>query len=733
MAIDDNDLAMGGAPPTDPTAGAMPMGSPGTPIDVDALVAAINAKGYPVAFTAEVKLAAARLERGSPDFHRLRMAIRPFLTAAGVMRDWDQEVDVERGRLAAAAASGQSGAGGAAVATRYAVKDGRICVVKESEGGVITTPLANFNARILEEILVDDGAEATRRVVVAGRLSTGELLPRVTIAVEEFHRASLWTVREWGARATVGSGQSTQDQFREALQVLSRPVVRRVYRHTGWREVVASPGGGTPGWAYLYNGGSVGGGDTEVALDGPMLRYSLPASVDSPRETMAASLRLLSVAPLAIMGPLLAAVGLAPLAHWIRPDFVVWLLGRTGSFKSEIAALAQAHFGPFNRLTLPGNWSSTENALEGAMFAAKDALFTIDDYAPQPSAREQSELDRKVARIIRNIGNGTARGRLRADLSQRPDRPPRCMVVSSGETIPPGHSIGARLSVVPVDRSAVEVAALTRSQAEVALLPHALRAYVEWLQSRLPPSALVARHAELRASYMVEAAHARAPEAMAKLHLGLSTYLECAVAVGATTQAAASDIITRFRSALLGLADHQAAGARDTTPARRFIRVVSTLISQDRLRLLTDPRSPLEDRDVDLLGDGTPVVGPPVEKVGWREQPTGLIYLHPEVSFHAVGRYLREAGEHWPVGSVRTLGEELANDGFVSRDPKGRTQHLKRLGPSGARVRVFVLPATAIDGEGEDGDGNGLSPQADPLSPHVTSSDPDDFDLFSQT
>ena len=96
------------------------------------------------------------------------------------------------------------------------------------------------------------------------------------------------------------------------------------------------------------------------------------------------------------------------------------MVGPTGSLKSELAALAQRHFGTFDRKTLPGSWTSTENALEGRLFTVKDALAVIDDYAPNADSRAQQELEKRAQRIIRGIGNRASRARLRADLSQRP-------------------------------------------------------------------------------------------------------------------------------------------------------------------------------------------------------------------------------------------------------------------------------------------------------------------------
>jgi hypothetical protein len=68
-------------------------------------------------------------------------------------------------------------------------------------------------------------------------------------------------------------------------------------------------------------------------------------------------------------------------------DFGVWLTGGTGAGKSQLAELAQAHFGAgFTASTLPGSWSSTGNALQELAFLSKDALLVIDDFAPTGNA-----------------------------------------------------------------------------------------------------------------------------------------------------------------------------------------------------------------------------------------------------------------------------------------------------------------------------------------------------------
>jgi hypothetical protein len=89
--------------------------------------------------------------------------------------------------------------------------------------------------------------------------------------------------------------------------------------------------------------------------------------------------------------------------------------------KSTLAALFQSHFGDFDRIYLPGAWSSTANQLERRAFLLKDSLFVIDDYAP--SALDHRELETKASRLLRSQGNISGRGRLRSDLTERPRIP----------------------------------------------------------------------------------------------------------------------------------------------------------------------------------------------------------------------------------------------------------------------------------------------------------------------
>ena len=120
------------------------------------------------------------------------------------------------------------------LAKRYQVIDGRMCYLRtDRNGNELVEVLANFSAHVDEEITFDDGAEVRREFRLSGQLCTGELLPLARVGAAEF--ASLaWVTREWGIRAVVSAGQGTKDHLRTAMQHLSTPRRRRVFRHTGW-------------------------------------------------------------------------------------------------------------------------------------------------------------------------------------------------------------------------------------------------------------------------------------------------------------------------------------------------------------------------------------------------------------------------------------------------------------------------------------------------------------------
>ncbi len=318
---------------------------------------------------------------------------------------------------------------------------------KETDDGVTAIPLTTFNALITGQALEDDGVE-TRRLLDMEATLRGRTY-QLQVPANQFAGMN-WPLEHMGAAAALWAGFGVKDHARTAIQLLSGdPPERRVYIHLGWRKIGKT-------WFYLHANGAIGPlgsvSDVEVALPSDLQNFALPEPPTGSDlvEAVRASLLLLEVAGDLLTFPTYCRVWRASLGG---SDSGQHLFGPTGSGKSELAALAQQHFGPgLDARHLPGNWSSTDNALEVLAFTAKDALVVVDDFCPTGSSYDVQAMHRKADRLFRAQGNTSGRQRLRPDGSPRPVKPPRGMILSTGEDVPRGQSLRARMLVSEVPK-----------------------------------------------------------------------------------------------------------------------------------------------------------------------------------------------------------------------------------------------------------------------------------------
>ena len=550
--------------------------------------------------------------------------------------------------------------------TPYRIENGGLAYIKQTREGPFTISLSNFVAQAVEEHVLDDGRETVREFVITGTLSDGTSLPSVRVPASEF-KSMGWVVKNWGLKATITSGQAAVDRVREAIQLLSQNVSERhIYTHTGWRSINGR-------WVYLHPG--VNG--IEVSLGQELNQYYLPAAVDhaEARAGAEASYELLHVAPWRVSAPLMAVTYLSPLADVLGVDFVPWLLGPSGSLKSTLAALILSHFGAFERTTLPGHWASTANALERRAFLLKDMLFVIDDYAPPATYSALHDLEAKAHRLCRAAGNRGGRQRLGADLRERQTYYPRALVLSTGELLPGGLSLLARIMPVSVERADVDLIRLTEAQNKRELLPAAIRSYVAWLSADF-----VNRIAWARALWMeyrnqaVVNGHGRLPEMVAWLSLGFRLFNEFMAEVGIISQAEVAENLEFGFATFVELAKTHASRLAVERPAQKFLAVLKELLAQRVVYFRgVHGEAPVNSE----LWGWTPSGDPPpgAECLGWVD--ADLVYLLPEAAFRRVTEVMRRQGEH--LGTTkRGLFDALKRDGIILPGPHGENTWLKK-------------------------------------------------------
>jgi len=558
----------------------------------------------------------------------------------------------------------------------YRVEDNCIVMDKETGQGLVTKRICNFAATVSEEIILDDGVETNRTFLIDGQLQGGGVLPTARVPSNQFGNMA-WVTREWGLRAIVHAGQVNKDYLREAIQTLSTNARRRrVFQHTGWREISGQ-------WVYLTTNGAVGQDGFEVDLGSELSRYRLPSKAEDPVGAMRISLKLLEIAPLHITVPLWAGVFRAPLANAFPVDLSLWLEGMTGTLKSTLAALFLCHYGEFDRVHLPGAWVSTANQLERRAFLLKDALLVIDEYVP--GLMDRRELETKASRLLRAQGNLAGRGRLRADLSEHPAFPPRGLILSTGEQHPPGQSLLARTLVIRIERGHVNMESLSEAQKLAGRLPHAMAGYITWLGPQMAQLPALLRDAfeRVRARVNVDGNHLRIPEVLAHLWLGFDCVLTYAEEINACSNAEAEDLRTKGLGALLQLGTVQGQLVEEERPSLRFLRVLAALITQGRATLLFK-NEPAQEPPAQEPPKGS-------DLLGWYDDDN--LYLIPEASFKAVSRFCQDAGEPLSIRLER-LRRDLAEERILDGD-RGRLTATVSI--CGKTKRVLKLRIKAIN------------------------------------
>ncbi|HFD14730.1 MAG TPA: DUF927 domain-containing protein [Rhodospirillales bacterium] len=582
------------------------------------------------------------------------------------------------------------------------------------DGSPVTIPLTNFGARIVAEIERDDGADRSLHFEIETELAGRR--KRFEVASSEFAGMG-WVTRELGAKALLHPGHTVRDHARFAIQSLSPEPARRVlFAQLGWREIEGRP-------YYLHAGGAIGadgealGIDTDLSAVG-LARFLLPEpprDEKSLREALRASLSLLDLGPARVMVPILAAVYRAPIG---QADFAIWLVGQTGVFKSQLAALAQQHWGPaLDAHHLPGSWSSTGNALEVLAFAAADTLLVVDDFAPSGSAIEVQRYHREAARLLRAQGNNAGRSRLRPDGSVRAVKPPRGLILATGEDVPEGHSIRARLVVVELDKGDIAAERLSACQATAAggRFAAAMAGWIRHLAADL--AGRRRRHRQRSAELAAELArgvHARTPRAIAELGAAFEAMLDFSVTVGAIPE---PERASRWRAAwraLRDLAFAQASHQEDENPAHRFLELVSGALAAKRVHVGNAVDTDAVPGDAGQWG-WTKIAGEyraNGDTIGWTDGRR--LYLEPEAAYAAAQSFAARQGTGLAV-SAKTLWKRLKEAGLLIGCEPGRNTTKVVIGGQRRRVVTLAVSRLVEGTEAEAGEGTAGAAREDPV------------------
>lgn len=574
----------------------------------------------------------------------------------------------------------------------YRIENNSMVWDRATNGGISSTVLSNFYAEISEEITEDDGVETKLSFRLTGRLNTGAPLPAIDVKSADFTSLN-WIVDKYGARAIYYP--ASKDHLRAAIQECSKSTVySTVYSHFGWRKIDGTH-------YFLSASGALGETglktDIEVNPGAPaMAGYDLPAPLVGLEliQAVRASIKLLELAPKEIAYAVLGSVYRAPLNEVVEVDLSLFLFGYTGTRKSELAAIAQRHYGSsFNAKALPANWASTSNANERLAFIAKDSLLVVDDFIPKGTQANIARMHWDAERLLRAQGNKAGRARLNQRSGFQTTAYPRGMVMATGEEIPKGQSLRARMLILELGTKDIDLDVLTEMQrtGDNGVLAQALSAYLQWLAPQLGKlkQSLTDRRLEYRKAAMeLASVHGRTPDMVASLMIGLETFFRFVGEVGAIT----SDEVESYRldawQNLFAIAQKQGRYQDAECPVTVYLTLLTSALQSGQCHLLDFTGScPLNPTHWGWRPEPTDQTGqqwkPHGTHIGWINGTD--VYLNAQAAYGACQNMAQKHGSAINVG-YKTLNKHLyEKNKLKSRTTEGYTI-VKRIGSSKKRV-----------------------------------------------
>jgi hypothetical protein len=500
----------------------------------------------------------------------------------------------------------------------------------EDPGRANLIPLSNFTGRIVEDVVVEDGSGAADRFFVV-EAEMNRRRHRFEVSSQAFDGLP-WVPKHLGALAVI-EGPRVRHLVTKAIKLESRGLREiHAYGHTGWLEIEGR-------WVYLHAGGAITGAGTpafdgRVVLSGKLKRRRFPSpspaieASEDLREAVRESFALWNLAADEIAIPLMLSAYRAALGE---VDYSLHLAGPTGLGKTTLAHLAVSHFGAGLGSKDQTNFESTAYAIERESFALKDQLLLLDDYLGTPEHR------RILAFIVRNAANNSGRGRLGSDGSLRGDKPPRALVITTGEDVPVGGSLTARMLVLRVPDGAgldlspgapINAAQVAARDGRQAL---AMAGFIRWLAPRYRDisSTIEQRRNQIGHEMRPLVAHSRTPGIYGDLMIGLEEWMAFAREIGAVDQEQGAALEDRARLAVMAAIQEQAEYLESADPVERYRDLLREAISSGNAHV----RAPGEEP------------GPGVH-LGWT-LPDGT-YLYPDVSLSLAKHMAEASGDPLP-------------------------------------------------------------------------------------
>jgi hypothetical protein len=196
---------------------------------------------------------------------------------------------------------------------------------------------------------------------------------------------------------------------------------------------------------------------------------------------------------------------------------------------------------------------------------------------------------------------------MRQDGSLRPEFFPRCLMLSTGEEVPRGHSLRSRMFIIELNSGAITSQNLSIAQEHTSngLYVDSMSGYIKWLSPKMNDikKSLPARYREIRSKVQNADGHRRTPGIIASLYLGIEQFCNYAQEIGALSATEREKVEVEVLEALIKIGAGQSEYQRGEDPCQLFLESLTAVLIAGRAHLVNAENG-----------------GPPknAERCGWR-------------------------------------------------------------------------------------------------------------------
>ncbi|WP_404358078.1 hypothetical protein [Methylotuvimicrobium sp. KM1] len=584
----------------------------------------------------------------------------------------------------------------------------------------------NAFARIIEQINLDDGLAIVPHYRIFGTAENGAALPEILVKVSEFE-STPWYSLHWAGRVIESVGGCARQHVNVATKYLSiidgEIPVRTVYRPLGWHKIEDC-------YYFITATGGIGetGLNSTIECDPGGERMQLyampePLAEDELRAALLSVMKFFdTVTPancriglLSLILPFRAVLNFA-----LRNNFGVVFEAKTGTGKSELAAIIASFFGKFDGNTPVSNWGDSYLDMTIKSFTLNGLVHIIDDFVIEGSASAAEKLTQKFISFVRDAGNQAAIGRRKTDHNSMQTAWPRSLTITTTEGLPNlPASVFARLLIVSIPPDSINFDAITEGQRLVAdgVFAGVMAAFIKSIAPRID---------ELKAQTIEDAAiwrnkarsgdsansHARAADIFGGLMVAADLFADFAAdAIGSEFES--GQFLIDFEREMATTFRHQYEPQADADPVRKFFDLLLAAMRSGAAHLADSiNKGPPKEkphvfgwtRQAALIPEAQDSHSPNGSLVGFQHFESGKseVWLLPTQAYREVVQFAKSSGEPF-ITPKKLLAKIFIERGLVETViEKNRANPRADINRKLASGKVWVFNSNIFDVHVED-------------------------------